>query len=83
MESRAVAARRRASGIGVCRTTGIVTTPRCGVVSTPGVVTDCRPGVMRPARKVSAGGGVVLITVADVRPAGEAAARYGFMSTLL
>ena len=28
-------------------------------------------------------GGVVLITVADVRPAGEAAARYGFMSTLL
>jgi len=27
--------------------------------------------------------GVILITVADVRPAGEPAARYGFMSTLL
>jgi two-component system sensor histidine kinase TctE len=28
-------------------------------------------------------GGVILITVADVRPAAEPAARYGFMSTLL
>jgi two-component system sensor histidine kinase TctE len=33
--------------------------------------------------RVDTPGGVILMTVADVRPAAEPAARYGFMSTLL